>query len=406
MPAASPQTRLTALFEEKTLIIGITTEEELRQLSDSRALICPECKSLLIYRAGKIRAPHFAHLIGTECQTAQTEPETEEHRNGKILLVQWLHKALPTAQITLEAPLQDTGQRADVLLCHESQQIAVEFQCANLSQREWKRRHQLYRNADIQDLWILGSSRLHYTHSPTENQHTLQPHELERTLFWDGAPLLFLASIGNNLTAGHLARFRPHPSAQATALTGSLSARPLLELAFPFHLLTWESRASSPAPLSPETPQKPLSTSPTEGVHDRWVWQWLQNRFQVHAGNIPSLFGIEVKGQDVFRCSPAVWQAALYYRFLHQRVGAKWWLGEVETWARGYLPLQSPLNLKKLRRTLLEYQSILVAAGFLALPQGYAQSSSQVIADLLTLPNLPSHEEILRIKHLQKSRTK
>ena len=403
MPSAPPQTLLTALHQEHRLVIGITPEEELRTLSDSRALLCPECKQGVIYRAGQVRAPHFAHRTGSECVIPSSEPETEEHRNGKILLAQWLHASLPDTDIFLEYPLVETGQRADVLIKTKRERIALEYQCANLSQREWQRRHRLYRNAGYRDLWILGGSRLLYE-PQQEGGILLRGRELERTLFLEGAPILFFDSTGELLQAETLARFRPDKTAQPNHLTGRLSARPLIELKFPWNLLDWET-PDPPSPLAMLSPQ-PTQLSPPSlnalPTADRWVWQWILHRFHVLPENVAELFGIEFRGQEAFRCSPVAWQAALYYRFVHHRVGARWWLNEVEQWARAYLPLQTPLDMRKLRKVLMEYQGILAAAGLLSLPKGYSQNSAEVVADLQTLPNPPEREEVLRIARYRK----
>src|SRR5262249_43142927 len=155
---------------------------------------------------------------GAVCSLPQTEPETEEHRAGKLLLASWLRERLPGTEIVLEAHLPETGQRADVLLIlpweGKTRRVALEYQCANLSAREWRRRHRLYRQAGIEDLWLLGGSRLH-RETDAEGRTTLRTGELERALLWDSAPLLFLDSIGEHLPSDSLARFRPSADAQA-----------------------------------------------------------------------------------------------------------------------------------------------------------------------------------------------
>src|SRR5207247_1451574 len=102
------------------------------------ALTCPGCGAVVVLHAGAVRAHHFAHLPGAVCNLPQTEPETEEHRAGKLLLARWLRERLPDAEIVVEAYLPETGQRADVLAQlpgrgRNVRRIALEFQCANLS---------------------------------------------------------------------------------------------------------------------------------------------------------------------------------------------------------------------------------------------------------------------------------
>src|SRR5580700_5998430 len=106
---------LSAQFDGKRVTIGLETPEELRRLSDARALTCPGCGGVVVLHAGAVRAHHFAHLPGAVCSLPVSEPETEEHRAGKLLLAEWLRVCLPDADVLIEAFLPATNQRADVL---------------------------------------------------------------------------------------------------------------------------------------------------------------------------------------------------------------------------------------------------------------------------------------------------
>ncbi len=473
-----------------------------------------------------MRAHHFAHLPGAVCTLPQTEPETEEHRAGKLLLARWMRERVPDAEITIEAHLPATGQRADILLemkpslvRHapgeapasiaselpaqravrspseppalvsaelQPRRIAVEFQCANLSAREWRRRHQLYREAGIEDLWILGGSRCRtsrapvtaglaeqavtnlsgsVTHNreageqaigddpvgvlatgeqggeaiggdhsrvpptgeqggeanlavsrgsdvrqdvpppPKRSNRVLRTGELERALLSDGMPLLFLDPIGGILPEGALARFRPAAETQPLQATGHLSAGRLLDLEFPWSLLDRQAEQSAAAPSTAPSHAAPMPAGAGAGPSgaDAFagtttsLWQWLEQRYRVTPGALSPLFGVDVPGQEVIRCEARLWQAGVYYRFIHQQVGMKWWLPAVETWARAFLPLASPLPLRKLQTALRSLQEYFAAAGLLTLPVGQARAHARIFADLDTLPHRPDREEALRI---------
>jgi hypothetical protein len=419
MKELSTQNLLSACWGARRITIGIEPPEELRRLSDTRALTCPGCGATVVLHAGAVRAHHFAHLPGAVCSLPQTEPETLEHREGKLLLARWLHARLPEAEVILEAHLAETGQRADVLavlpgLGPSAQRIALEFQCANLAAKEWRRRHRLYREAGIKDLWLLGGSRLHRealalppipeVDPAARGAVALRTADLERALLWDGAPLLFLDAVGANLPAGTLARFRPDAEAQALHPTGRLSARPLLDLDFPWPLLDWSESTHPDAPAFRTAPRAtPASTHPPAVASDGWLWEWLAQRFRVTPATLPAFFGMPIAGQEAFRCAPRVWQAALYYRFVHRRVGDGWWLAEVETWARAYLPMARPVPLHRLRGVLAEYQEMLAAAGFLSLPMGYGRVHARILADLTTLERPPDVEETLRLARYRRT---
>ena len=543
-----PQRLLSASCGSRRVTIGWDPPERLRALSDGRELTCPGCGAPVVLHAGSVRAHHFAHLPGAVCTLPQTEPETEEHRAGKLLLARWMRERVPDAEVTVEAYIPDTGQRADILLeikpsrlhhapgespasiiaalsspeveCSPGEllafvsaalppqqsvrspaepsasvsaalppqqsvrspaepaasiaaalrprRIAVEFQCANLSPREWRRRHQLYREAGIEDLWILGGSRCRtsraaatggqaeqfatnlsgsVTHNradgeqataddpvcvpptgeqggeailavshgsgvrqdapppPKRSNRVLRTGELERALLNDGVPLLFLDPVGSVLPEGTLARFRPAVEAQHLQTAGHLSAARLLDLDFPWSLLERQAEQSASAPSKAQFHAAPMPAGAGAGPSGTdacagttaSLWQWLEQRYRVTPGALSPLFGVDVPGQEVVRCEARLWQAGVYYRFIHQQVGMKWWLPAVETWARAFLPLVSPLPLKKLQRALRSLQEYFAAAGLLTLPVGQARSHARIFADLDTLPHPPDREEALRI---------
>lgn len=406
----SAPTLLTAQYGSRRVTIGLDAPDELRRLSDARALTCPGCGEIVVLHAGSVRAHHFAHLPGTVCTLPATEPETEEHRAGKLLLARWLRERLPNAEIVVEAFLPQTGQRADVLAIvpeRPVRRIALEFQCANLSAREWRGRHRLYREVGIEDLWLLGGSRLALTPVAGEESRgvkAIRTTELERALLWDDAPLLFLDAIGERIPAETLARFRPDSESQAHLPTGKLSAKPLLTLAFPFALLSWPDTAHPNTPILPLSNAQAVRASEMPAQpSDRWLWEWLTVRFHVTPETLPSFFGLTLPGAEAFACTAQAWQAALYYRFVHRRVGDGWWLNEVEAWARAYLPVARPVNPSRLRRALSEYQEILAAAGFLSLPMGYGRVNARILNDLTTLPAPPDPDETLRLARYRRT---
>jgi hypothetical protein len=203
-----------------------------------------------------------------------------------------------------------------------------------------------------------------------------------------GAPLLFLDALGESLAAGTMARFRPTAGLQGRLIRGRFSCRPLATLEFPWNLLDWPEKAAAVEGRR-SAPYQPIrSDRSRSGVteNDARLWQWLTNRFFVTESMLPAFFGASVGGEDAFACSPGLWQACIYYRFIDRRVGAAWWIGEVEVWARRFLPLAFQ-NGRLLRRALWSYQALLSAAGLLSLPN--SKGSARVVADFQTLGRTP-----------------
>jgi hypothetical protein len=134
--------------------------EQLQRWSQERVLYCPNCRGAVHMRGGpeKRTQLHFAHQKG-ECAWS-TESESVRHMRGKMVLTEWLRRQFPRASISLEERLPEPNRIADIFVTHpDGQRWAIEFQCAPLDVDEWRLRHGAYRNANIQDTWIIGNNR-------------------------------------------------------------------------------------------------------------------------------------------------------------------------------------------------------------------------------------------------------
>jgi len=132
----------------------------------------------------------------------------------------------------------------------------------------------------------------------------------------------------------------------------------------------------------------------------------MAQRFMITPETAAPFFGLDISGHEAFACDARAWQAAIYYRFIHCRVGENWWRTEVETWARAYIPLDRPVKLPRLQVAIAGYQEALGAAGMLSLPIGYGRTRARITADLNTLPSPPDAEETLRLTRYRRSLTR
>lgn len=170
------ETTLVAIRSDTSdrITVGDLPLDVLRHLSDERLLRCPHCSELLMLKAGPIRIHHFAHTNLELCAVIDHEPETDEHRQGKLLLYQQFRYGAALAM--LECHLPATDQRADVLVAMpDGQRYALEFQQANNSTERWLERHVLYRGQGVNDIWFLGQVR--YQESPTESPKPIAPYD-------------------------------------------------------------------------------------------------------------------------------------------------------------------------------------------------------------------------------------
>ena len=427
MQNSQTQTLLSAECNGERVTIGFDSLLELKRLSDLRLLSCPVCGSPVTLHAGSVRAHHFSHLPGSVCFTPNSEPETPEHRNGKLALGNWLRIKVPNAKVTVEAWFPETKQRADILLETAEpgkEKVAIEFQCANLTAREWRRRRSLYRESGILDLWILGGSRFKSERkssapdaeddSQGKSQFFLRTTELERTLILAGAPLLFLLQSDAYPTVSphslKICRFRQEDISDLVRPIGTLASKALMSLDFPWNLLsadTYEQDMSSAGLTSTvRSPQLDTDKKTETNGSEFALLEWLKIRYRVQETDLPEVFGIAVLGQDAFACAGRLWQASLYYRFIEGSVGEKWSLEAVEIWARLQLPLAQPVRLKRLQKALQGVQEIFSAAGFLQLPKGGGGNFGRVIASLQTLQSPPDRKEIEKLVRFRRIRSK
>ncbi len=144
----------------RSVVAGESPLEQLQRWSQEHVLYCPNCRGAVHVRGGpeKRTQLHFAHQKG-ECAWS-TESETVRHMRGKMVLAGWLRKQFHQASIALEERLPEPNRIADIFVVHaDGQKWAIEYQCAPLDAGEWQLRHAAYRNAGIQDTWIIGNNR-------------------------------------------------------------------------------------------------------------------------------------------------------------------------------------------------------------------------------------------------------
>lgn len=133
---------------------------------------CAKCGEKVVYVKSAKSKSYFRHS-----SPEVRSNETIEHFYGKKTIKSGITTLGANAK--LEVPLAHDQLRADVLITLSNRKIALEFQCAPISIIELSRRHELYKQENIVDLWILGQR-----HFMTKNIHQIHLFILKENLFW------------------------------------------------------------------------------------------------------------------------------------------------------------------------------------------------------------------------------
>lgn len=134
------------------------SREQLKKWASKKILLCPACDKPYEYCHGKVKSPYFRHIDKEQCKYKYSEPETEEHINGKRDLYEWIKVQAGVTDAVLEGWIPETKQRPDIMFKYYGKQCVIEYQCTPISS-EYYERHELYEAAGIKDIWICGTQK-------------------------------------------------------------------------------------------------------------------------------------------------------------------------------------------------------------------------------------------------------
>lgn len=137
---------------------GTYNKDQLKRWANKSILLCPACGKPYEYCHGMARIPYFRHKDKIQCEDKYSEPETNEHLQGKRDLYEWINKQPGVTDVILEGWIPETKQRPDIMFKYNGKQCVLEYQCSPISS-EYYERHELYQAAGINDVWILGTDK-------------------------------------------------------------------------------------------------------------------------------------------------------------------------------------------------------------------------------------------------------
>ncbi len=133
--------------------VDITLYKNPRTELPTTDLVCPECKSSMVLKAGQIKTAHFAHKAGSNCEYGTGE--TIQHLAGKRMLAEWLRKEVINAVAEIEYPI--ANRRADIAQIFPNGWVLVhEVQLASITTEKLQERTNDYMNAGCDVLWYFG----------------------------------------------------------------------------------------------------------------------------------------------------------------------------------------------------------------------------------------------------------
>lgn len=150
---------MNAAIMDNGKLIRIThhlSKSRLEHVRTTCKFYCPECREEVQLKLGEHRVYHFAHKQLTACPLASGE--TAYHQAGKEAIMNWLRRL--GYKPALEKYMSKIHQRPDVTVSTGSAAYAIEFQCANISRQELRKRTAGFCEAGLLPIWMIGANRL------------------------------------------------------------------------------------------------------------------------------------------------------------------------------------------------------------------------------------------------------
>ena len=149
---------LSCLLNNKIINTFEYDKESLKKWSSKNILKCPVCGNTLEYCHGKIKIPYFRHKDKINCPYSYTIEISEEHKQGVIDIYNWIKTISGVSDVGIESWIPETKQRPDIKFRYNGDLYVIEYQCSPISS-EYYERHELYKAAGINDIWILGAQK-------------------------------------------------------------------------------------------------------------------------------------------------------------------------------------------------------------------------------------------------------
>ncbi|NNU78178.1 competence protein CoiA family protein [Clostridium estertheticum] len=144
----------------KNETINYIIEKEWKKAGEKNELLCDECEAPVIFRCGKINKPHFAHKSdfqgGNPCAYSD---ETEEHIQGKKLLLNYMKELYPDVEAEMRHKLPERKSADLYFKFTDNQELVIEFQRQRLSVNYWDNKREFYGKLGLNNIWFLSGKK-------------------------------------------------------------------------------------------------------------------------------------------------------------------------------------------------------------------------------------------------------
>ena len=185
------------LGENNTIKIEI--EKTFRSASREGLLKCFDCGNPVIFRFNDLekRIPHFAHLNKGNTESCGYGKETEEHIEGKRILLDRMRELYPNIYHQMRYKVKSRNRYADLFFQLEDQQLIIEFQRTDLDFEIFEEKIQDYNSININNIWLLSGRKENLENITREYSLTFfQRVNLNNT----SKPILFLDVENRTIT--------------------------------------------------------------------------------------------------------------------------------------------------------------------------------------------------------------
>lgn len=141
--------------------IKIEAEKIFRSASKQGLLKCSDCGNQVIFRFNDLekRRPHFSHLNKGDTEGCSYGKETEEHIEGKKILLNRMKELYPYIYHQMRYKVKPINRYADLFFQLEDQQLIIEFQRTDIDFKIFEEKIQNYNSININNIWLLSGNK-------------------------------------------------------------------------------------------------------------------------------------------------------------------------------------------------------------------------------------------------------